>query len=44
MPEEIARGHVSKIQFNTGEAIDIKQNDIIVFVGPNNVGKSQSLG
>lgn len=43
MPDEKARGYVSKIQFNGGEVINIKQNDIIVFVGPNNVGKSQSL-
>lgn len=43
MDNEIARGYVSKITFNNGEDVDIKQNDIIVFVGPNNAGKSQSL-
>jgi ABC-type cobalamin/Fe3+-siderophores transport system ATPase subunit len=36
-------GYISKIQFNNGKSIDIKQNDIVIFVGPNNAGKSQSL-
>jgi len=36
-------GYISKIQFNNGKTVDIKQNDIVVFVGPNNAGKSQSL-
>lgn len=36
-------GYISKIQFNNGKSVDIKQNDIVVFVGPNNAGKSQSL-
>lgn len=36
-------GYISKIQFNNNEYIDIEQNDIIVFVGPNNTGKSQAL-
>ena len=36
-------GYVSTIQFNNGESIDIKENDIVVFVGPNNAGKSRSL-
>lgn len=36
-------GYIVKLKFNNSETIDIKQNDIVVFVGPNNVGKSQSL-
>ena len=36
-------GYVSRIQFNNGKSVDIKKNDIVVFVGPNNAGKSQSL-
>lgn len=43
MLTEKADGYISKLYFNTGETLDIKQNDIIVFVGPNNAGKSQSL-
>lgn len=43
MDNEIASGYISKIIFNNEEDVDIKQNDIIVFVGPNNAGKSQSL-
>lgn len=42
MPNK-ASGYISKLQFNTGDSLDIKQNDIVVFVGPNNAGKSQSL-
>lgn len=42
MAEKVG-GYISKLQFNTGETLDIKQNDIVVFVGPNNAGKSQSL-
>lgn len=38
-----AGGYISKIHFNDGTSIDIQQNDIIIFVGPNNAGKSQSL-
>lgn len=36
-------GYISKIYFNDGTHVDIQQNDIIIFVGPNNAGKSQSL-
>lgn len=43
MPEEKTGGYISKIQFNNGNIINIKQNDIVVFVGPNNSGKSQAL-
>lgn len=43
MVTEKAGGYISRLQFNTGESLDVKQNDIVVFVGPNNAGKSQSL-
>lgn len=38
-----AGGYISQVTFNNGESIEIKQNDIVVLVGPNNAGKSQSL-
>ena len=34
---------VNSITFNNGETIKINKNDIVVFAGPNNAGKSQSL-
>lgn len=43
MAEEKAGGYISKIHFNDGTSVDTRQNDIIIFVGPNNAGKSQSL-
>lgn len=43
MATERACGYISKLYFNTGESLDIRQDDIVVFVGPNNAGKSQSL-
>ena len=43
MVTEKAEGYISKLKFNTGRSLDVKQDDIIVFVGPNNAGKSQSL-
>lgn len=43
MGQEKPGGYISKIQFSNGESVDIRQNDIVVFVGPNNAGKSQSL-
>lgn len=36
-------GYISKLFFNNGQSVDINKNDIVVFVGPNNSGKSQSL-
>lgn len=36
-------GYISTIVFNNGKSITIKQDDIVLFVGPNNAGKSQSL-
>ncbi len=38
-----AGGYISKITFNNGETLEIAPNDIIILVGPNNAGKSQSL-
>ena len=38
-----AGGYISQIQFNNGQLLDIAANDIVIFVGPNNAGKSQSL-
>ena len=35
--------YVESLTFNNGESIGLKKDDIVVFVGPNNVGKSQSL-
>ena len=43
MEEVKAGGYISKIHFNDGTHVDIQPNDIIIFVGPNNAGKSQSL-
>ena len=40
---EMISGYISKLRFNSGETMDIRKNDIVVFVGPNNAGKSQSL-
>lgn len=34
---------ISKIQVNDGSEISLEKNDILVFVGPNNAGKSVSL-
>lgn len=36
-------GYISQLTFNNGQLLDISSNDIVVFVGPNNAGKSQSL-
>lgn len=43
MEEERAGGYISQITFNNGESLSIEKNDIVIFVGPNNAGKSQSL-
>lgn len=34
---------ISEIEFNDGSKIPLDKNDIIIFVGPNNAGKSASL-
>lgn len=34
---------ITEIKFNNGIALSINPNDIVIFVGPNNCGKSQSL-
>lgn len=41
--EERAGGYVSRITFNNGVSLDVEKNSIVVFVGPNNAGKSQTL-
>ena len=35
--------YISEVVFNNGFSLSVMQNDIVVFVGPNNTGKSQSL-
>lgn len=37
------KAYISEIIFNNGETLPIAPNDIVLFVGPNNAGKSQSL-
>ena len=39
--EEKPGGYITNIKFNNGEDEKENKNDIIVFVGPNNAGKSQ---
>lgn len=42
--EEIpVKVHISEITFNDGTQISLNKNDLVIFVGPNNVGKSQAL-
>ena len=43
MTNEKAGGYISQIKFNNGESLDISMSDIVIFVGPNNAGKRQSL-
>ncbi|MBR5279291.1 MAG: ATP-binding protein [Clostridia bacterium] len=43
MPIEKAGGYISNLTFNDGKELAIAANDIVVFVGPNNAGKSQAL-
>ena len=35
--------YVQSLTFNDGKILPVNKNDIVVFVGPNNVGKSQTL-
>ena len=37
------RAYISEITFNNGESLSIESDDIVLFVGPNNAGKSQAL-
>ena len=37
------KAHITNLVFNDGTSIDLNYNDIVVFVGPNNTGKSQTL-
>lgn len=41
--EKVERSYISQIQFNSNECLEIQEDDIIILVGPNNVGKSQAL-
>lgn len=41
--DEKVEGYISEIEFNNGQKVNINKDDIVVFVGANNVGKSQSL-
>ena len=43
MADTKAGGYISLLKFNNGAELEIKKNDIVVFVGPNNAGKSQAL-
>lgn len=36
-------GYIKKLIFNNSSELELNKDDIVVFVGPNNVGKSQSL-
>lgn len=36
-------GYVDGLVFNDGTSVELRRDDIVVFVGPNNVGKSQAL-
>lgn len=37
------KAHISRIVLNTTKKIDLNKDDIVVFVGPNNAGKSKAL-
>ena len=41
--ESVISTFISKIIFNNGQELSINRNDIVLFVGPNNAGKSQAL-
>lgn len=43
MDDQKAGGYISRIILNNDNSLDISESDIVVFVGPNNAGKSQSL-
>ena len=36
-------GYISKLEFNNFKTLELKQNSIVVIVGPNNAGKSRTL-
>lgn len=43
MTNQSIGGYISQIEFNNGKKVDISEDDIVIFVGPNNAGKSQAL-
>lgn len=43
MENNCCGGYISEICFNNGDRVSVAQNDIVIFAGPNNAGKSQAL-
>lgn len=43
MEERKYGGYISKLKFNDDSELNLNKNDIVLFVGPNNAGKSQSI-
>lgn len=43
MHEEMPEGYISKLIFNNGDCLEVNKDDVVIFVGPNNAGKSQAL-
>jgi len=43
MNMEKIQSYISQLTFDNAEPIEINANDIVIFVGPNNAGKSQML-
>lgn len=43
MEEKNYGGYISKLKFNDNSELNLNKNDIDLFVGPNNAGKSQSI-
>ena len=43
MKEKNYGGYISKLKFNNDFELPLNKNDIVLFVGPNNAGKSQSI-
>ena len=43
MSNEAVGAYISSVTFNNGARLNVNADDIVVFVGPNNAGKSQSL-
>ncbi len=41
--QEPIKAYISGLIFNDGNRLSVKKDDIVLFVGPNNAGKSQSL-
>lgn len=39
----ISYAHISRVEFQSGETLDLTEDSVVVLVGPNNAGKSQAL-